>query len=367
MSLVSFLGIYFVRDVGLDLATVGVAFLFENLARGLAAPAFGALSDRVGRLPPLLGGVVATGVVLPCFLLVEGPVSLFAWSLALGTVGAASMPVSTALLIDLAGPERRQYALALNYTAMSVAYTIGVSPAGFVAEQGYGYLAASSAAGYALIAALYVFFMKGTLPAETSSREDLRQSLSAMAGDRRFLGFAALAFIFPLSMGLVVFASPLFAADMGLREGFIGLVLGLNSLIVAVLAIPVASRIEARGPFAPLGATGLVVAAALAAFALVPDARTALIAGMIVFSFAEIVFSSAVPAAVARLAPEGMRGAYQGGWTLVQSVSNGAALVLSGLLRDAIGWRGAWLLFAVLIGLAAVALHLLRNFRSYSR
>ena len=42
MSLVTFLGIYFVREAGIDLATVGVAFLCENLLRGLAAPFFGA-------------------------------------------------------------------------------------------------------------------------------------------------------------------------------------------------------------------------------------------------------------------------------------------------------------------------------------
>src|SRR3954462_3676832 len=131
MSLVSFLGIYFVREAHIDLSTVGLAFLSENLARGFAAPAFGALSDRIGRRPLLLFGALATALVMPCFLLVQDAQSLFAWSLALGLVGAATMPVSGALLIDLAGPDRRQYVLAVNYTAMSVAYTIGVTPAGF--------------------------------------------------------------------------------------------------------------------------------------------------------------------------------------------------------------------------------------------
>jgi Na+/melibiose symporter-like transporter len=46
MSLVTFLGIYFVREAGIALATVGAAFLCENLLRGLLAPFFGALSDR---------------------------------------------------------------------------------------------------------------------------------------------------------------------------------------------------------------------------------------------------------------------------------------------------------------------------------
>ena len=98
-----------------------------------------------------------------------------------------------------------------------------------------------------------------------------------------------------------------------------------------------------------------LVAGAFVCYALFPGAAAAYMAGTVVFSFGELVFSSAVPAAVARLAPPGRRGAYQGGWALVQSLSMGSALFLSGLLSDAIGWRGAWLLYAGLtLAVAAV-------------
>lgn len=362
MGLVTFLGIWFVREAGIALATVGVAFLCENLLRGLLAPFFGALSDRIGRRPMLVVAALGTGIVLPCFLLVDSPWKLFAWSLALGTTGAINMPVATALLVDLAPPERRQTVLAVNYTAMSVAYTIGVSPAGFIAEQGYGYLAAISAVGYAIVAALYLLSLQAPSRAEGPRRESrvLRSTLQVFR-DRRFLGFAALGFVFPLGMGLVVFASPLFAASLGLGEGFIGLVLGLNSIIVALLAVPVAARIEAAGPFRWLGLAALLVAACFLCFALVPQPHAALIAGTVIFSFGEIVFSSAVPAAVAQLAPADRRGAYQGGWTLVQATSMGSALFLSGLLSGAMGWQGAWLAYAAVILASAGALFVLRE------
>jgi MFS family permease len=351
MSLVTFLGIYFVRKAGIDLATVGVAFLCEHLLRGAAAPLFGALSDRIGRRPLLIASAAASAVVLPCFLLVEGPASLFAWSLALGLTGAVNMPVANALLLDLAPPERRQSALALNYTAMSVAYTLGVMPAGYVAEQGYGFLAATAAAGYVLVVVLY-FFLKGPLPLERAARlmpfEGLR--------DPTLLRFAAVAFVFPLSMGLVVSATPLFAADAGVGEGYIGLVLGANSILVAALALPVAARIETRGPLPYLGAAALIVAATHACYAAIPGVAAALLVGTIVFSFAEVIFSSAVPATVARLAPPGRRGAYQGTWALVQSVSMGSALFFSGLLRDAVGWRAAWWIYAGIVLIAGLLL-----------
>jgi DHA1 family tetracycline resistance protein-like MFS transporter len=350
MSLVTFLGIWFVREARIDLATVGVAFLVEHLLRGIAAPMFGALSDRIGRRPLLIAAALGSAVVLPCFLLVSGPASLFAWSVAMGICGAVNMPVANALLLDLASPERRQSTLALNYTVMSVAYTVAVSPAGYVAEQGYGLLAMLTSLGYVAVALLYALALRGDLPMERAAQEKnlFFQTVSVLK-DRIFLAFATMAFVFPFSMGLVVSASPLFGIDAGLREGFIGLVLGLNSIIVALLALPVAARIEVSGPFRPLGAAALAVAACFACYAWVPQPAAALVAGTIIFSLGELVFSSAVPAAVARLAPAGRRGVYQGGWALVGSFSMGSALFFSGVLRDAVGWRGAWTVFFLLV------------------
>jgi len=88
----------------------------------------------------------------------------------------------------------------------------------------------------------------------------------------------------------------------------------------------------------------------------VPHAAAALVAGTVVFSFGELLFSSAVPAAVARLAPPGRRGAYQGAWTLVSSFSMGSALFVSGLLRDSIGWTGAWSIYAAAVFVAGALL-----------
>src|SRR5690348_16843700 len=190
MSLVQFLSIYFVHRAGIDVTTVGLAFLCENLARGLAAPLFGALSDRVGRRPLLIASSLATALVLPAFVLVHDPVALFAWSLLLGAAGAINIPVSSALLLDLAPPERRQSVLALNYTTMSVAYTLGVVPAGYIAERGYGILGATSAAGFVLVALLYALALRGALPVEkaVSGAGMVRDTLSAFL-DRRFALF----------------------------------------------------------------------------------------------------------------------------------------------------------------------------------
>ncbi len=368
MSLVTFLGIYLVHTAGIGLATVGSAFLVESLLRGTLAPVFGALSDRVGRRALLLASAFLTALVLPSFLLVRGEASLFLWSTAMGITGAINMPVSTALLLDLAPPARRQAVLAVNYTGMSVAYTLGVMPAGYIAQQGYGLLAAIASLGYLAVGLLYALALRGALPLERSQgASNVLSATASVLGNPVFLAFAALAWVFPFSMGQVVTVSPLWGAERALGEGYIGLVLGGNSIIVALLAVPIAARIEAGGPFRPLGIAALMVALALGCYAWIPDPATAYMAGTVVFSFGELVFSSSVPAGVARLAPPGQRGAYLGGWTLVSSIAMGSALVLSGLLRDAAGWSAVWTLYAALVLAAGAGLFAARRWLLRSR
>ena len=66
-----------------------------------------------------------------------------------------------------------------------------------------------------------------------------------------------------------------------------------------------------------------------------------------------------MPATVARLAPPGRRGAYQGSWALVSSLSMGSALFFSGVLREALGWRPAWAIYAGIALIAAFFLMLI--------
>lgn len=357
MGLVTFISIYFVRQAGIELPMVGIAFLVENLSRGVLSPGFGALTDRIGRRPVLLAGLLLNAIVLPCFLLVSGPVSLIAWSLAMGLAGATQWPVSTALLLDLAPPERRQYVLAVHYTLVNLGYSVGTIPGGYLAEQGYGVLAAITAAGYLAVAILYAAALRGPLPQDRSpTQRTVLQAATTVARDKVFLGFALCAFIFPLSIGLFAFSSAIHGADRGLSESFIGLVLGANGIMVALLAVPVAKRIEGRGPYRLLGPSALVLAGSFVCYAFVGDPAASLISGMLLFTAADLVFGAAVPAAVSQLAPPGLRGTYQGAWALVVSIAIGGSLYVSGLLRDAYDWNTAWLVFCLLALCAGAAL-----------
>lgn len=344
MSLVTFIAIYFTRVIHLDLAVVGAGLLVESLARGAFAPLFGAATDRLGRKPLLLLGVGLLSFTLPTFLLVTTPLQLIAWSFVMGVGGAIQQPAASSLLLDLVPLARRQSALALQYTAISLGYTLGVAPAGFIAQRSYEWLAVASTGLFVLAFGLIAWGLRGPLPKEESgaSRPSLGRLLLLAPRDRAFLVFASAAIIFPLGLGLTTITSTVFAADRGLDESAIGLILSLNGVLLAIFAIPVQVFFERWGPFRLLGASALVLASSFIALAYLPSIGWALAAHVVLFTVGELVFGPSLPVAVAALAPVGARGAYQGAWGLVFSVGYGLALFVAGLLTGAFGWSVTW-------------------------
>lgn len=359
LGALTFLGIWFVKERGITATDVGAALLVENLLRALAGPVAGAASDRFGRRPLIVIAGVASAAVMPAVLLVRDAPALFAWSAAIGLTQAPFFPSMTALLLDHAKPERRQSVLAVNYTALSVGYTLGVAPAGFLAERSFPTLIAASAGGFLLVAVVTLLFARDAPRAAGGPRPSIARNLAIAGRDRAFLVLAGLAFLLPLGLGLVSLAVPVYAADAGIPKPTIGLVLGLNGLVVALLAIPMNARLEAGGPFRHLPVAAALLAATWAALA--ASAHVGAVAGaVLLFSFAEIVFSAALPTAVASLAPPGVRGAYQGAWGMVFALSIGVGLFASGWGRDALGWRATWIAFTAATAIATIGLAVAR-------
>jgi MFS family permease len=356
LSLVTFLGIHLVEERGFGIALVGLAFLLENVGRGAVSPFGGALSDRYGR-PPVLFASIALGVLLvPLILLVDTPAQLLAWSVLSGLAAGPVFPTVTALLSDLTVPERRQTVLAVNYTALSLGYTAGVAPAGFLAARGFGALVAFSVGLLLLVGLLLAVGLRTVgeppAPSTTSEARSVMGNALLAARDPVFLAFAALGFVFPLGIGLVAFTVPVYAVSVGVGEATLGLVLAAIGLLLAVLSIPVNARVGPLGPFRLLALSALLAGLSYPLLAHWPTAA-GIFAGLAVFTVAEVLFSAAIPTAVSMLAPPGSRGAYQGSWALVHAGASGVALALAGVLEARVGWVGTWWAFGAFTLVAA--------------
>ncbi|MGQ0642605.1 MAG: MFS transporter [Gemmatimonadaceae bacterium] len=228
------------REFGLASKTAALSFIFTfGLVKAVSNVAAGWLGDRVGRRRTLIVGWLF-GLPVPILVMLAPSWSwIIAANVLLGVNQGLTWSMTVVMKIDLAGPERRGFAMGLNEFAGYIAVALTALATGMIAQR-FGlrpepfYLGIAVAA---LGAALSVLFVRdttthvrheATLPAAAAAshhsgvaltlREQMRASWSHPA-----LGNASqVGLVNNLNDGLAWGIFPLFFAAAGLSIGQIG-------------------------------------------------------------------------------------------------------------------------------------------------
>ena len=140
----------------------------------------------------------------------------------------------------------------------------------------------------------------------------------------------------------------------GLSDADYGLLISLNGLAIVLLELPLVA-ITQRFPYRPVLALGSVLVGLGFALNAVANDMPELAFAVLVWTLGEIIYAPVASAYVADIAPEHLRGRYQGAWGLTW----GLAFVLAPALGAAIfAWSpdGLWLTCGLLGLLAALLL-----------
>ena len=124
----------FLSQTGLTKAQGGLAFAWLYEAFGVAgALVIGSLSDRIGRVPTIVGAVLISAAAAVGFLLTPG-IARLAWLPLLGFSALSFQPVLMALVQDYA-PNHRATANGVYLALSFIARPLMVLPVGFIADQ----------------------------------------------------------------------------------------------------------------------------------------------------------------------------------------------------------------------------------------
>jgi DHA1 family tetracycline resistance protein-like MFS transporter len=146
------LGTY-ASDRHASLVELGLLLALYDGAEVLLKPAFGALADRIGPRPVLLGGLLAFAAASAAFVAAGNPGALAATRLAQGAAAAAFSPAASTLVARLS-PDRQQGRWFGSYGAWkSLGYTLGPLLGSALVTLGGFALLFATLAGLALAAA----------------------------------------------------------------------------------------------------------------------------------------------------------------------------------------------------------------------
>ncbi len=307
----------------------GLAVGAYGLTQAVMQIPFGAWSDRIGRKPLIVVGLLLQVAGSALGALAGSAVSLVAARVVQG-LGAVSGPV-TAYLADLTRPESRTRAMFAIGLSIGVSFVVSLV-AGPLIAAGLGVAGVFWLIGALGLAALGLVLF--ALPperraAERGSRGDWRAALT-----HALVPHYAGVFVLHLTLTATFIAVPHVLRDgYGIEPGrhwIVYLGLFLASVVLTVPLVLWSERNRAAGRAMRIG--GVALAMALAALVWAQANFDALLAALVVYFGAFNFLEARLPAAVAEAAGESNRGAALGVFATSQFAGAFAGGVLGGVL-----------------------------------
>jgi multidrug resistance protein len=140
------------RQLGASPTMIGLLFASFGVTLLTVSMPMGAVSDRIGRKPPMIGGLVALAASTLLFAFGHSLPWLFAARLVQGAADAITWVVGFALLADLYGPSERGRVTGIVMSGASFAFMVGPSIGGWLYQIGGMRLPFLAVAAFAVVA-----------------------------------------------------------------------------------------------------------------------------------------------------------------------------------------------------------------------
>ena len=316
---------------GASESQLGLLFTCFSGMQFLFAPMWGRLSDRWGRRPILIGGLVGTAASYVLFANAHSMAMLYVSRILAGFFGA-NVSAAQAFVADVTKPTERAKGMGMIGAAFGLGFTFG-PPLGGIMSQYSMALPGYIAAGLSLAAATFGYLNLREPPAHTQEGSrlfglaDLRSALA----DRRtgtilllnFLGiFAWAAFEgmfarFGLALFPGTFHLPSAVKDAGLEDIIrAGKIVGFYMFFIGILSALIQGglirRLVPRFGETKLAVAGpLLLGLGLAIIGLAPG-WWVVIAGCVVLPFGFGLTNPALSGLISRAAPANRQGAFLG-------------------------------------------------------
>jgi DHA1 family tetracycline resistance protein-like MFS transporter len=336
-----------------DVSPAAIGFLVTSfsLLQLVAVPVWGGISDRLGRRPVLIVGLVGSTASYILFAFAHSYWALLVSRIVAGAMGA-TIGVAQAYIADVTSPERRTHAMGMLGAAFAMGFIVGPALGGVLSAHSYG-SAGLVAAGLCAANALAALAWLPETPQHHASRPAGRAPLGPLAAP------LAASFLVTAAFAVLHVTLPLFGRDVlhdTTRQ--MGLLFAYMGVISAVVQGGVVGRLAPRvGEKRLASAGGLLLAAGLA---VVPVASGTLVlyAALGVLSAGSALATPSIYAVVSRRATASTQGAALGLTQTASTLGRIAGPSVAGFLIGTHGtsapfWAGALL---ALLGMVAALL-----------
>ncbi|MFF2316124.1 MFS transporter [Arthrobacter sp. NPDC058097] len=341
-------------NIGLTLLNLGILLAVYDISEVFLKPVFGALSDRIGAKPVIVGGLIGFAALSLIGLWAANPLLLGLARLGQGAAASAFSPASSAMVARLSAGKNAGTFFGRYGSWKSLGYVIGpLLGAGLIAAGGFALLFGALSV-LAAATALWVLLAVPHLPPLPRQRYSVLD-LARQVAERRFLVPTLVLAASMGAMGAAIGFLPALAVQHGLDP-----VAGTAAVsVLAVASLLVQPRIGAMRDMHRIGDAGgmrtglLLTAAGVALVAVAPGPVSIFIAAAVIGAGV----GAATPLGFAHLAdstPKERMGRTMGSAELGRELGDAGGPLLVGAVATAASLPLGLGLLALLVAAAGV-------------
>lgn len=349
-----FMALYLEKELHFTVQQIGVVMAMFGTGSFVGVLLSGYLIDRFGFFPVIVWSLFISSIMLLTASFITSYFLLCIVTFFISFSGDAFRPAANTGIAQLAAPGTYTRSVALYRLAINLGFSIGPVAGGLVALFNYKLIFYADALT-CLLAAILILFTIKPLQKTKSEHVSIKQSFTGGPySDKLFLWFSLFNIIYAMSFFQMITTISLYYSHVHhLSSRDIGLLFGLNGLLIVLIEMVLISKIDnKRTPyyFIVLGCVLLL----LNYLALLFSVNIYwLIAGVVIISMSEMFAMPFMMKAMMQRCNDSNRGQYTAMYSLCWSIAQILCPLIVTNLIHTINYNAVWILFIVLMGISA--------------
>ena len=336
------------RHLGFTLSQGGIVVAIYGLGSVSGALIGGKLSDAFGFYRIQFLSLFCGGLLFLVLGQMEDYTSICIFTFILAMVNETFRPANSTAIAYYSTPQNRTQAYSLVRLAVNLGWGIGSALGGLLASINYSLLFWVDGATNISASVLLLII----LPAVSLKQQYIpEQAVEKVAGtgvpyrDKVFLYFLFLQLLFAISFFQLFTTIPVYFKDvLRMTEFWIGVVMSLNGVLIALFEMVIVFKLEGRKPYLVLMGYGSILMGVSFLLLTLPAAWGLLIAMacMLVITVAEMVSMPFMNSYYIARTTQLTRGSYAGMYTMTWSLAQVIGSSSGAFIAASVGFEGLW-------------------------
>lgn len=353
---VPFMGLYVTQVLHRSESQAGLIISLFGVGAIAGAAVGGKMTDAVGFRMVQIIASLTSGLFFLLFAVVKDFTWLCVLAVVISFFSEAFRPANYAAIASYASPGMETRSYSLNRLATNIGWAFGVSMGGIIASYNYQLLFFVDG-GVSILVALAIFFL---LPKREIKKTRAQKVAIAKVRkpwqDIEFVKFLLMCLMFTCCFFLMFRVVPVFFKQQWhLNESVIGLVLGINGIVIALLEMVMITKIENKKSPNFYISMGVIIVAIGFAILMLPKFAPLVLAifSVLLFTFGEILSVPFFNTFVIKRSNEHNRGLYAAGYTLSWSIAQVLGPTIGFFVAEHWSYNMLWFMISPLLLICA--------------